>query len=266
MTISRPGRCGRSWRTGRRCPGRHQQPQRLSFAVGTELGRCGRASTCGPPGQRQSDRSSGSALANVEAADDLLDLLPGRSDSGPGPARNGWNLPLPRPAAAPPADGPRPRPAHTLPGGGDLKLRDHPAACIADRPGMGVQMSIDPETWSAPLVSLTFSSFMRSWNGGTGLEGNSRGNPVMSHGPTAGQAPDQAGEGGQAGAGSTGDKSLERHVRRTVGHVTSHPAPPTPTLACRARRQSPEPRTHTHWHDRGRRHWKGAGLSVGPSL
>jgi len=52
-----------------------------------------------------------------------------------------------------------------------------------------------------------------SWKGGTGLEGNSRGNPVMSHGLTAGQASDQANEGGQAGAGSTGDMSLARHAK-----------------------------------------------------
>jgi hypothetical protein len=49
------------------------------------------------------------------------------------------------------------------------------------------------------------SSFGAMLERGTGLEGNSRGNPVMSHGLTAGQASDQANEGGQAGAGSTGD-------------------------------------------------------------
>lgn len=78
--------------------------------------------------------------------------------------------------------------------------------------------------------------------------GNSRGNPVMSHGQQAGQAPDQANEGGQAGAGSTGDKSLERHVQRTVGHVTSHLAPPGTNLAGPAGRQCRNQRNHTHRH------------------
>ena len=47
--------------------------------------------------------------------------------------------------------------------------------------------------------------------------GNSRGNPVMSHGKQAGQAPDQANEGGQAGARSTGDKPLLRYIRKRSG-------------------------------------------------
>ena len=55
---------------------------------------------------------------------------------------------------------------------------------------------------------------MRCWEGGTGLEGNSRGNPVMSHGP---EGPDKLlirpVEGGQAGAGSTRDMSLARHAQ-----------------------------------------------------
>jgi hypothetical protein len=58
---------------------------------------------------------------------------------------------------------------------------------------------------------------MRSCKGGTGLEGNSRGNPVMGHGQQAGQAPDQASEGGQAGAGSTGDMSDQRHAIKRSG-------------------------------------------------
>ena len=61
----------------------------------------------------------------------------------------------------------------------------------------------------------------------TGLEGNSRGNPVMSHGP---HGPDKLlirpVEGGQAGAGSTRDTSLTRHATKTVRHAKSHPALP----------------------------------------
>src|SRR5262249_10541867 len=60
-------------------------------------------------------------------------------------------------------------------------------------------------TSASPARRAIFSSSsVRSWIGGTGLGGNSRGNPVMGHSPKAGQAPDQANEGGQAGAGSTG--------------------------------------------------------------
>ena len=58
---------------------------------------------------------------------------------------------------------------------------------------------------------------MRSCKGGTGLERDSRGNPVMGHGQQAGQAPDQANEGGQAGAGSTRDTSDQRHATKRSG-------------------------------------------------
>ena len=71
---------------------------------------------------------------------------------------------------------------------------------------------------------------MSFWKGGTGLEGNSRGNPVMSHGHMAGQASDQANEGGQAGAGSTGDKSYPRHAKGGQ--------------ACK---ESPGATRHQHW-------------------
>ena len=51
----------------------------------------------------------------------------------------------------------------------------------------------------------------------------------MGHGQRAGQAPDQANEGGQAGAGSTGDMSDPRHARRRSGtqRVTRHRQSPT---------------------------------------
>jgi hypothetical protein len=61
-------------------------------------------------------------------------------------------------------------------------------------------------------------------SGGTGLEGNARGNPVMGHDDLVGQAPDQANEGDQAGASNAEDKSLARHAHGTVGISESHSA------------------------------------------
>src|SRR5215471_1605649 len=77
--------------------------------------------------------------------------------------------------------------------------------------------------------AIVSSSSVRSWIGGTGLGGNSRGNPVMGHSPKAGQAPDQANEGGQAGAGSTGDKSRAGHAHRRSAckRVTQYHQAPT---------------------------------------
>ena len=54
---------------------------------------------------------------------------------------------------------------------------------------------------------------------GTGLEGNSRGNPVMGHDLWVGQAPDQANEGGQAGASNAEDRSLVSHAPKRSGSV-----------------------------------------------
>src|SRR5215471_20111577 len=94
---------------------------------------------------------------------------------------------------------------------------------------MGVQMSVDPDDQIGVPGKVHYPSplSMRSLKGGTGLEGNSRGNPVMSHGP---KGPDKLlirpVEGGQAGAGSTRDKSLTRHATKAVRHAKSHPAPP----------------------------------------
>ena len=105
-----------------------------------------------------------------------------------------------------------------------------PGACRHQRPGRC------PRQCSRRVLSRR-----PCWKGGTGLAGNSRGNPVMSHGQQAGQAPDQANEGGQAGARGAGDKSLERHVQRTVGHATSHPAPPGTKPGRPRRSASPEP-------------------------
>jgi hypothetical protein len=93
---------------------------------------------------------------------------------------------------------------------------------------------------------------VRCWNGGTGLEGNSRGNPVMSHGFAAGQAPDQANEGGQAGAGSTGDMSLARHASRRSGMQGVTRSHQTPTLAGPSRNARYR-HAKTHRHARGQR-------------
>jgi hypothetical protein len=56
------------------------------------------------------------------------------------------------------------------------------------------------------------------------------GNPVMSHGHAAGQAPDQASEGGRGGAGGTMDMSLKMTHQRAVRHDESHPASPVTNL------------------------------------
>jgi hypothetical protein len=79
-------------------------------------------------------------------------------------------------------------------------------------------------------AAMIYQRAMRSLKGGTSLEGNARGNPVMGHGPKEpGQAPDQASEGGQAGAGSTRDTSDQRHATRRSGtqRVTWRHQPPT---------------------------------------
>jgi hypothetical protein len=83
--------------------------------------------------------------------------------------------------------------------------------------------------------------------------GNSRGNPVMSHGQQAGQAPDQANEGGQAGARSTGDKSLVRHVQKDGRARYESPGTQAPNLAGPAGRHCQNQRSHTHRHASGTR-------------
>jgi len=115
-----------------------------------------------------------------------------------------------------------------------------PGACRHQRPGRC------PRQCSRRVLSRR-----PCWKGGTGLAGNSRGNPVMSHGQQAGQAPDQANEGGQAGARGAGDKSLERHVQRTVGtlRVTRHHQ--APNLAGPAGRHHRNQPSHTHRHANG---------------
>ena len=82
----------------------------------------------------------------------------------------------------------------------------------------------------------------------TGLEGNSRGNPVMSHGP---HGPHKLlirpVEGGQAGAGSTRDTSLTRHAIRRSGkaRVTQRHQPPTLAGPSHHRRYR-HAKTHRH--------------------
>jgi hypothetical protein len=112
----------------------------------------------------------------------------------------------------------------------DLQLRQQPPEGITQRRRMRIPVSIDPTTKPASSASLTAPPPpMRSFKGGTGLEGNSCGNPVMGHGHPAGQAPDQANEGGQAGAGSTRDMSDQRHATRRSGtqRVTRRRQAPT---------------------------------------
>ena len=95
---------------------------------------------------------------------------------------------------------------------------------------MGIQMGVhaDDQACFTP-AGHGDSSFGAILKGRHRLEGNSRGNPVMGHGQAAGQAPDQANEGGQAGAGSTGDMSDQRHASRRSGtqRVTRHHQTPT---------------------------------------
>src|SRR5262245_21238286 len=76
-------------------------------------------------------------------------------------------------------------------------------------------------------------------------KGNARGNPVMGHSPTAGQAPDQANEGGQAGAGNTRDKPSARHAtggqlaNESPGTTRHQPWPiPAPTAGTEIGRAS----------------------------
>ena len=104
--------------------------------------------------------------------------------------------------------------------------RDHLALASGHpSPPLGAPVAPGPCRW---YLSLPPPS-VRSCNGGTGLEGNSRGNPVMGHGNNAGQAPDQANEGGQAGAGSARDMSDQRHAARRSGtqRVTRRHQTPT---------------------------------------
>ena len=64
----------------------------------------------------------------------------------------------------------------------------------------------------------------------------------------AGQAPDQANEGGQAGAGGPADRSLARHAKRRSGMQGVTRRRQTPTLAGPAIRHGRyrQPKTHRH--------------------
>ena len=126
----------------------HQQPQRFAVPVGAHLRRV-RA------GQQLAGRADGvdrvalarPALADVTAAVDLGYLL-ALAGQVPGQAQAVMPGPFHRPddRAVP---GSRPDPGQQLlipcGGGGHLQLRYRPAAGIADRRGMGVQVGVDPD-------------------------------------------------------------------------------------------------------------------------
>jgi len=215
-------------------PVTHQQPQRLAVTIGAHhcRYRAGQQLTRGP------DRVDRVAFALTPAADvlagvDFLDVLPGAGQV-PGQAQpvmpGALDGPA-QPAAGSSIAGPAQHRGVSLRIRADLQAGQFPAPRVADRGGMGVQVSIDTDHQALIHGNAHDVSSLAQpcWTGGTGLEGNSRGNPVMSHGQQAGQAPDQANEGGQAGARGAGDKSLERHVRRRSGtlRVTRHHQAPT---------------------------------------
>jgi hypothetical protein len=71
--------------------------------------------------------------------------------------------------------------------------------------------------------------------------GNSRGNPVMSHGPKrAGQAPDQAGRGWPGRCWQHQGHVINKTRHQAAGHGESHPAPP-PTNPGRSQPSPPVP-------------------------
>jgi hypothetical protein len=82
-----------------------------------------------------------------------------------------------------------------------------------------------PTTWSASSTPFTeHPPSVRWWKGGTGVEGNSRGNPVMSHGPKPGQASDQASRGWPGRCWQHRGHVISKTRQKTVRHAKSHPA------------------------------------------
>ena len=211
-------------------PVTHQQPQRLPVSVGAQLTRL-RAGQQLPGRADRVDRVAlaGPPLADVPGGADLGDLL-ARAGQVPGQAQPVMTGALDRPRQPLPGArlaGPGQQIGVTSRRGGHLPLRQDPAPRIADRGTMGVPMGVHADhqagvLGNAQLVSSAGEMLKSRHRPGGKLPRQS----CDGSRPAAGQAPDQANEGGQAGARQRRGQVIRKTRRQAVRISESHPAPP----------------------------------------